>query len=71
MQRSVQLLGTPEPLAGPFLGISAQGIGAVGMILNFVITYVVSRVTAAPPQEIQDLVESVRVPRGAGAASGH
>lgn len=71
MQRSVQLLGTPEPLAGPLFGISAQGVGAVGMILNFVITYAVSRVTAAPPQEIQDLVESVRVPRGAGAASSH
>ncbi|MCB9079840.1 MAG: cation acetate symporter [Anaerolineaceae bacterium] len=70
-QRSVQLLGTPEPMIGPFLGITAQGIGTVGMILNFVITYVVSRATEAPPQHVQDMVESVRIPRGAGAASGH
>ncbi|MCB0168433.1 MAG: cation acetate symporter, partial [Anaerolineae bacterium] len=70
-QRSVQLLGTPEPMIGPFLGITAQGIGTVGMILNFAITYVVSRATEAPPQEVQDMVESVRIPRGAGAASTH
>ncbi|MCB9098528.1 MAG: cation acetate symporter [Anaerolineales bacterium] len=70
-QRSVQLLGTPEPMIGPFLGITAQGIGTVGMILNFVVTYVVSRATEAPPQHVQDMVESVRIPRGAGAASGH
>ncbi|MCB0211809.1 MAG: cation acetate symporter [Anaerolineae bacterium] len=70
-QRSVQLLGTPEPMFGNFMGISAQGIGTVGMILNFVISFVVSRATEAPPQEIQDMVESVRIPRGAGAASSH
>ncbi|MEZ4869621.1 MAG: sodium:solute symporter family protein [Caldilineaceae bacterium] len=52
-------------------GISAEGIGAVGMVLNLVVTYVVSRITAPPPQEIQDLVESVRVPRGAGTAVAH
>jgi cation/acetate symporter len=38
-------------------------------MLNFATAIAVSRVTAAPPQEIQDLVESVRVPRGAGAAA--
>ena len=70
-QRSVQLLGTPKPMIGPFIGITAQGIGTVGMILNFVITYAVSHATEAPPQEVQDMVESVRIPRGAGAASGH
>ncbi|MBW7881572.1 MAG: cation acetate symporter [Caldilineaceae bacterium] len=51
-----------------FLGISAEGIGAVGMVLNLVVCYVVSRMTAAPPEEIQELVESVRVPRGAEVA---
>ena len=69
LMRSVQLLGTAEPLMGPFLGISAQGIGVVGMILNFVVTFVVSRVTEAPPQEIQDMVESVRIPKGAGVVT--
>ena len=41
------------------------------MVLNLLVTYGVSRVTEEPPQEIQDLVESVRVPSGAGAASVH
>jgi len=54
-----------------FYGISAQGIGTVGCIVNLVVTFVVSRLTAPPPQEIQDMVESVRIPRGAGAAAGH
>ncbi|MCG3210552.1 MAG: Cation/acetate symporter ActP [Anaerolineae bacterium] len=68
MMRSVQLLGTAEPILPSFIGITAQGIGTVGMILNFVITFAVSRMTEAPPQDIQDMVESVRIPRGAGAA---
>ncbi|MCG8455005.1 MAG: cation acetate symporter [Holophagales bacterium] len=56
----------------PFvLGISAQGIGTVGMVLNLATTLVVSRLTPPPPEEIQEMVENVRVPRGAGAASGH
>jgi len=54
-----------------FFGISAEGIGFVGMMFNFIIAFVVSRVTPPPPKEIQDLVESVRVPRGAGGASAH
>ena len=52
-------------------GIGAQGIGTIGMVINLVITFVVSRLTAPPPQEIQDMVESVRVPRGAGTATAH
>lgn len=54
-----------------FLGISSEGIGTVGAIFNFVVTLVVSRLTEAPPQEIQDLVENVRVPRGAMEATSH
>ncbi|MBT9314105.1 sodium:solute symporter family protein [Leptothoe spongobia] len=42
--------------------ISAEGIGTLGMILNFVVTLVVSRVTPPPPPEIQELVEDLRVP---------
>ncbi|MGE4552351.1 MAG: sodium:solute symporter family protein [Desulfovibrionaceae bacterium] len=52
-------------------GIDATGIGAVGMAINFVVTVAVSLMTPPPPQEIQDLVESVRIPRGAGAAVDH
>ncbi len=54
-----------------FLGISPEGIGTVGMIINFVVTLVVSRMTKEPPREIQDLVASIRTPRGAGAAIDH
>jgi cation/acetate symporter len=52
-----------------FMGISAEGIGTVGAILNFAVTFGVSRLTEAPPKEIQELVENVRVPRGAIEAS--
>ena len=54
-----------------FFGISAQGIGTVGMLLNLVTTLVVSRMTPPPSQEIQEMVENVRVPRGAGKALEH
>ena len=40
-------------------------------MVNFAVAYFVSNATEEPPQEIQDLVESIRVPRGAGAATGH
>ena len=50
-------------------GISPEGIGTVGMALNFIVAIVVSRLTAPPPQHIMDMVEDIRVPRGAGAAS--
>jgi cation/acetate symporter len=52
-------------------GIRPQGIGTIGMILNFVVTLTVSSLTAPPPKEVIELVESVRVPKGAGAASDH
>jgi len=53
------------------MGISPEGIGAVGMCINFAVTFLVSNMTPPPPQEIQDLVESVRIPKGAGAAVDH
>jgi len=52
------------------LGISPLSIGAVGALLNFVVAYAVSNVTEAPPEEIQDLVESIRVPRATQAPGG-
>ncbi|PKG48474.1 MULTISPECIES: sodium:solute symporter family protein [Halomonadaceae] len=54
-----------------FFGISPLSFGAVGAMINFAVAFAVSRVTAAPPQEIQDLVESVRYPKGAGMAVDH
>ncbi|MCE8469590.1 cation acetate symporter, partial [Rhodovulum sulfidophilum] len=52
-------------------GISPLSIGAVGAILNFAVAFGVSSVTRTPPREVVELVESIRVPRGAGAATGH
>lgn len=54
-----------------FFGISPEGIGTLGMLLNLIVTLVISRLTPPPPQEIQDLVEDIRIPRGAGEAQAH
>ena len=51
------------------LGISPLAFGPIGAAFNFAVAYIVSSMTKEPPQEIQDLVESIRVPRGAGAAA--
>jgi cation/acetate symporter len=48
-----------------FLGIEPNAFGAVGALVNFGVTSAVSRVTAAPPEEVQALVENIRVPSGA------
>jgi cation/acetate symporter len=44
-------------------GISPEGIGTIGMAINFIIMYVVSLITPPPPQEVQDMVERIRYPR--------
>ncbi|MCG3197387.1 MAG: Cation/acetate symporter ActP [bacterium] len=49
-------------------GISAQGIGAVGMLMNLAVTFLVSRLTPPPPLEIQRLVEDLRIPAHPGRA---
>ncbi|WP_447895190.1 sodium:solute symporter family protein [Vreelandella sp. GE22] len=54
-----------------FFGISPLSFGAVGAMINFAVAFAVSSVTAAPPKEIQELVESVRYPKGAGVAVDH
>ncbi|PEN12874.1 cation acetate symporter [Longibacter salinarum] len=52
-----------EPFIDSFLGINAQGIGIIGMLINFALTIGISLNTPAPPQKVQDLVEQVRYPR--------
>jgi cation/acetate symporter len=44
-------------------GISPQGIGAVGMMVNFLVSLTVCHFTSPPPEEVQDMVEDIRVPR--------
>ncbi|MGY8717986.1 MAG: sodium:solute symporter family protein [Verrucomicrobiia bacterium] len=43
-------------------GISPEGIGTIGMFLNFIVSQIVMRFTAPPPQEVQDIVENIRTP---------
>lgn len=53
------------------LGISPEGIGTLGMLINFMVALVVNKLTAEVPQDVQDMVESIRYPKGAGDASAH
>ncbi|WP_170339586.1 sodium:solute symporter family protein [Ruegeria arenilitoris] len=57
-----------DPLLGP---IKSTSFGAIGAMVNFGVAYVVAGMTKETPQDIKDLVESVRIPRGAGAAQDH
>lgn len=50
-------------------GISPEGIGTVGMLVNFVVAFIVSKVTKEVPQDVQDIVEQIRYPKGAGGAA--
>lgn len=57
--------------ANYLFGIPPTAFGPIGALLNFATAYIVSMMTQAPPKHVQDLVESIRVPRGAGQATGH
>jgi cation/acetate symporter len=52
-------------------GISPEGIGVVGALLNVTVAYIVSKITSPCPDHIQHLVEDIRYPRGAGTAQAH
>jgi len=64
-----EYLGSMKP--NWFLGIEPNAFGAIGAVVNFGVAYVVSHLTAPPPEHIQHIVEDIRVPRGAGAAISH
>lgn len=61
------LIGGPNS----FFGLTPEAFGAIGAMVNFVVASVVSKVSPPVPAEIQQLVESIRIPRGAGAAHDH
>ena len=65
---TANLADTPENWV---FGISPLSIGAIGALVNFAVAFAVSNATDEPPVEIQELVESVRYPRGAGQAQDH
>ena len=52
-------------------GISPEGIGAIGMCINFLVAFTVSSLTPAPPKSVQDMVERIRLPNAASAAHDH
>ena len=54
-----------------WFGIEPNAIGTLGAIVNFAVAFAVCKFTAPTPMHIQDLVESIRIPKGAGAATGH
>jgi len=54
-----------------FFGISPNAFGCVGALANFAVAIGVSKMTKAPPEHIQHLVEDIRVPKGAGVATDH
>ena len=58
--------GTPSEY---LLGISPEGIGFVGMLINFAVATIVSIFTPAPPEDIQEMVENIHIPSGSGDAS--
>ena len=52
-------------------GISPEGIGSIGMGLNFLVCFAVSWFTPPPPSHVQKLIQDIRIPKGAGKASDH
>ncbi len=67
--QSTSFLGNMSP--NWFFGIEPNAFGAVGAMVNFIVAMLVCRFTAEPPIEIQQLVDNVRSPFSAGAATGH
>lgn len=54
-----------------FFGISPNAFGCIGALANFAVAIGVSKMTEAPPEHIQHLVDDIRIPAGSGAASNH
>ena len=62
----LDLIGGPNS----FFGITPEAFGAIGACVNFGVAFIVDKMTPEPPEHIQAMVESVRIPRGSGAVSG-
>jgi len=52
-----------------WFGISPEGIGTLGMLLNFAVALTVNALTPDPPAHIQELVEDLRIPRGSSSST--
>ncbi len=60
-----------RPASEWWFGTSPEGFGTIAMIINVIVSVVVSRMTAPPPDNVQEMVESIRIPSNAGEASTH
>ncbi|MDP2870377.1 MAG: sodium:solute symporter family protein [Methyloversatilis sp.] len=56
--------------ANSFFGITPEAFGAIGALVNFIVAFLVDKVTKEPPEHIQHMVEAVRIPRGSKAVDG-
>ena len=67
------LIGVMDPLPAEdwWFGTSPEGFGTIAMGVNLIVSLVISRLTPAPPINVQEIVENIRIPSGAGEASGH
>ncbi|MEO9661753.1 MAG: sodium:solute symporter family protein [Maribacter dokdonensis] len=54
-----------------WFGISPEGFGSIAMIANFIIASIILQFTPEPPEDVQEIVENIRIPSGAGEATGH
>jgi len=61
----------PDTIEGSLLGIQSTAIGSIGAVLNFAVAFFVASRTAETPEKVQQMIDSVRVPRGVSAAQSH
>ena len=64
-------VGEIPPKSEWWFGISPEGFGTVAMIVNLIISITISRFTSPPPEDVQKIVDDIRIPRGAGNAQSH
>lgn len=67
------LIGIMDPLPESewWFGTSPEGFGVIAMLVNFMLSIVISRLTPPPPENVQQIVEDIRIPSGAGEAQMH
>ena len=61
----------PRPSSEWWFGTSPEGFGTIAMLLNFIVAVVISRMTSPPPDDVQKMVEEIRIPSGVGQAHDH
>jgi len=54
-----------------WFGISPEGFGSIAMLVNFAVSIIINQLTPDPPQEVQEIVEDIRIPSGAREAASH